>query len=497
MSKSVPQLTARTSILGNDLFHIVRGNVDFKITWTDISNSITAGSGTLNRVAKWTPSGTELGDSQIFDNGTNVGVNIFTGLSAKLHVKGAGNTSATNGLIVENSSGTQSLVVRDDSKVILNGSNPSGVLSVKGLTTSATEIPFYLEYNDGSINITSFYTTNAGNSFQRGKAQFNIAQQVNFDIIDLYGDGNKNYTLGITSSGLGVGCGGSIELIGNKLNLGGIYDKLRIIDGNTSTTRFLLEYNTGAVGIGTTTPNARLHVKGSGSTSATNTAIFENSSGTQSLVVRDDGFVGVGITPTQKLHMGTSVTSAQEEILITNSTLGVAYGLKGSTSAANNYGQSSAAYIYSGTGVSEFNFFGNGSKWRFLNTDANIGSAMCIVGSAVGFNIDTPSSSTRLHIKTADKDGATYGIIMQDSDNSRFFEITSNRLFSMGGQVTNANALLELIATDKALLLMRMTATQASAITASDGMMLYVTNTNGTFTSIGFWGYENGSWVKL
>ena len=42
-----------------------------------------------------------------------------------------------------------------------------------------------------------------------------------------------------------------------------------------------------------------------------------------------------------------------------------------------------------------------------------------------------------------------------------------------------------------------MTATQASAITPVAGLMLYVTNTNGTFTSIGFWGYENATWVKL
>lgn len=41
------------------------------------------------------------------------------------------------------------------------------------------------------------------------------------------------------------------------------------------------------------------------------------------------------------------------------------------------------------------------------------------------------------------------------------------------------------------------TATTGSALTAADGMLIYVTDTNGTFTSIGFWGYENGAWVKL
>jgi hypothetical protein len=38
------------------------------------------------------------------------------------------------------------------------------------------------------------------------------------------------------------------------------------------------------------------------------------------------------------------------------------------------------------------------------------------------------------------------------------------------------------------------TATAASAITPAEGMQVFVSNTNGTFTSIGFWGYQNGAW---
>jgi hypothetical protein len=39
------------------------------------------------------------------------------------------------------------------------------------------------------------------------------------------------------------------------------------------------------------------------------------------------------------------------------------------------------------------------------------------------------------------------------------------------------------------------TAATASAITPANGMYIYVSNTNATFTTIGFWAYENGSWV--
>jgi hypothetical protein len=41
------------------------------------------------------------------------------------------------------------------------------------------------------------------------------------------------------------------------------------------------------------------------------------------------------------------------------------------------------------------------------------------------------------------------------------------------------------------------TAIEASALTLDDGLLVYVTSTNGTFTSVGFWGVVNGAWVKL
>jgi hypothetical protein len=41
------------------------------------------------------------------------------------------------------------------------------------------------------------------------------------------------------------------------------------------------------------------------------------------------------------------------------------------------------------------------------------------------------------------------------------------------------------------------TGTAAEALTAEDGDLIYITATSTVFTSIGFWGRENGAWVKL
>ena len=49
------------------------------------------GSGTLNYLAKWTPSGTQLGNSQLFDDGTNVGISVSP--SYKLDVNGVVNAA--------------------------------------------------------------------------------------------------------------------------------------------------------------------------------------------------------------------------------------------------------------------------------------------------------------------------------------------------------------------------------------------------------------------
>ncbi len=50
---------------------------------------------------------------------------------------------------------------------------------------------------------------------------------------------------------------------------------------------------------------------------------------------------------------------------------------------------------------------------------------------------------------------------------------------------------------DGSMQLRPITATEASAITPAEGMIVMVSNTNGTFTSIGFWGYRNGAWAAF
>lgn len=71
-------------------------------------------------------------------------------------------------------------------------------------------------------------------------------------------------------------------------------------------------------------------------------------------------------------------------------------------------------------------------------------------------------------------------------------------LIGSSSATPDASAALDIQSTTKGLLLPRMTATQASAIgSPADGLLIYVTDTNGTFTAVGFWGRVSGAWAKL
>ena len=62
--------------------------------------------------------------------------------------------------------------------------------------------------------------------------------------------------------------------------------------------------------------------------------------------------------------------------------------------------------------------------------------------------------------------------------------------------LSNAESTILTLNGDKSIQLTPITSTEASAITPAEGMMLFVSNTNGTFTAVGLWCYENGAWSK-
>jgi hypothetical protein len=95
--------------------------------------------------------------------------------------------------------------------------------------------------------------------------------------------------------------------IGQQYSLGttynGSFDTMFVAYDALGSPTIMTFQGNGNVGIGTTTPSARLQVRGSGATSATTTLIVQNSTPTNILTVLDNGTVGIGRTPTQTLDI--------------------------------------------------------------------------------------------------------------------------------------------------------------------------------------------------
>ncbi len=89
-----------------------------------------------------------------FDTSGNFGVGLST-LTARFHAQGSGSTSATYTSIFQNSSGTQALLVRDDTKVFVNGVpagsyDSSDKLIVNGTIVARNGNSALYLYNDGT-----------------------------------------------------------------------------------------------------------------------------------------------------------------------------------------------------------------------------------------------------------------------------------------------------------------------------------------------------------
>lgn len=91
------------------------------------------------------------------------------------------------------------------------------------------------------------------------------------------------------------------------------------------------------------------------------------------------------------------------------------------------------------------------------------------------------------------------GFLINNSTNSaNIFHVNNLGSVKIGGITPVASAKLEVVSTTQGFLPPRMTATQASAISSpAQALMLFVTDTNGTFTSVGWWGYNGSAWEKL
>jgi hypothetical protein len=195
-------------------------------------------------------------------------------------------------------------------------------------------------------------------------------------------------------------------------------------------------------------------------------------------------------------------------------------GTNSSSAAVAGSGNGSTTGVYggssSGSGVVGISTSGLGGDFRTTS-----GIALNTNGaSGLGANISVFPASTNTQVevlrvsRSSSGTGATGigGYVTYYHETSIGANKEANRLLSKWADATDATrtSQFEIWGVNSAttvqvltvsglgyLKLEGITATAASAITAADGMIVYVTNTDATFTSVGFWARENGVWVKL
>lgn len=170
----------------------------------------------------------------------------------------------------------------------------------------------------------------------------------------------------------------------------------------------------------------------------------------------------------------------------------------GSTSAlVTASGSNTALYTQSGSGFA-LKTFSNGAVAQFQTRQSSdnivvqilqvqrrtFGTPSSGIGGSIDFYTDATGPVTEISNQLISK-------FTDATDATR----TSQLVFTGVNSATTVD-LLKLGGEGYAQLT-GITATSASAITASAGMIVFVNSTNGTFTSVGFWGYDGSAWSKF
>ena len=266
--------------------------------YQDLNDLIIKGNSGSTYLKYYTNSGNNLtnqfGVGNFLKYNTVIGDSTLPNTSAPmLRIKGSGANNETTSLLVQNSVGADLLRVRDDSVVSAATfySTVSRLSYINTITNSYTVMQSHLA--DGNA---SFYQSVAVGQTTTPTARLHVKGSGNDDTTTslLVQNSDGADLMEVTDNGiLKISTAPSF----NTLNIysDGINDLKRIGTGT-------------GLSIGTSVfyaaANTQVHIKGQGANSATTALLVQNSAGTGLLKVGDGGNVGIGeTTPTARLHI--------------------------------------------------------------------------------------------------------------------------------------------------------------------------------------------------
>ncbi len=291
--------------------------------------------------------------------------------------------------------------------------------------------------NPTNANGISLYQKSNGLNFINGSGAGTYIGSSGNNNLFLLGSGKSKFQgdLQVAGTGFVGGAGAKLKVIGS--------------DMSSSTNTILFENSGGQeifrINNGRQSFIRSTTITGLGSTSATTSLLVENSTGTELLKVNDIGSVSIEGATTINNTLNTT-----REITL-NSTLSNQY-ISATHSGIN---KARIGFDSGGFGICEVRSTSGTLNWKVR---ANKQQFYDLTGNNNIFDIEFFSSSA---------------LTIRDKTNSNAWQFVNWGAYKLP------------------------VITVSDVGSASDGMIIYVSDTDATFTSVGFWGRENGSWVKL